>query len=763
MSTQIALSFLCGILVFQSGSGWWCLPPVGVAVVLLAPLFRQKKTRECMLRLGLFLAAFCLGACCQIREERIWQRETEELFAQSRISVCGTLIRKEKKTNSWQLTLALPGVHNRVIISSQDGDYPLDAYLTVEGSVEKFENPRNEGQFNQRQYYKCKGIMGRITDATIRCEGVPQGIFAWREALFSLRTRMCQVYEQCLPQQSAGMLQAMVTGERSLMDAQVKRLFQVAGFSHILAISGLHISLIGRGIYRLLRKSRRGYGCCCILGAGTLLIYGELIGWGVSTRRAIAMFLIYLLGQYLGKSYDLWSALSAAAILLLAGQPFLLGDAGFRLSFAAVMGVAVSGDLLKKSPMSSIWLAVLLQLFTLPLVAYSYYEVPLYALLLNFLLLPYAGLIVGFGLIGGLVGVIFLPAASLLLLPSRIVATVYIWVCSLVDQLPCATIICGQPPMLHLVLYYLLLFGTLILVQNKKLKKHHRPMLLAGTTVALLVLLLLPSRMPNGLEIDYLDVGQGDGALIKSSNGTVCFVDGGSSDVSQVGTYRILPFLKSKGIEAVDYWIISHADEDHVSGFYEVLEAGFTVRCVIVSEYMAPGDGRTQLCGVLEEYGVPLRRVMAGQTLSLGTSGEDSAANIYFLAPEDTVEDANEASLVFVYQDADVRAFFGGDIGTDQELALLQKGLAQPVDLYKASHHGSRYSNSEDFLAAIVPRLSIISCGLHNRYGHPADEAIQHIEDSGSRICYTMYSGQIKVRHKNGGLYIEEYASEERD
>ena len=107
--------------------------------------------------------------------------------------MCGTLIGKEEQKNSWQLTLELPDYQNRVIVSTQDGGYPLDCILSVNGSVREFDIPRNEGQFNQRQYYKCRRVMGQIRADEIRCVKIPQGIHLWRECLYLLRTQMCQV------------------------------------------------------------------------------------------------------------------------------------------------------------------------------------------------------------------------------------------------------------------------------------------------------------------------------------------------------------------------------------------------------------------------------------------------------------------------------------------------------------------------------------------------------------------------------------------
>lgn len=788
MNCQIAFAFLCGIVFCQTGSRWCVLPAVVLSLLTAVSLAGQKKYCEIMLRGGLLLTVGILGAGCQIRAERIWQAEQQTLFREQRVSVCGTLICKEESAKGWQLTLALPDYENRVIVSTQDGGYPLESVLSVEGSFREFDSPRNEGQFNQRQYYKCKKILGQITKAQIHCVQCPEGIHAWREWLCLLRADMCRVYEICLPQQPAGMMAAMITGEKAMLDADVKRAFRTAGFSHILAISGMHISLIGMGVYRLLRKGRCSYVCAAAMTAGWLLLYGELIGWGVSARRAIGMFAIYLLAQCLGRGYDLWSSVSALVICLLWENPFLTGDMGFRLSFVAVAAVAASNDVLVciyyeddahdgdnrergRHLLRPISVALLVQLFTLPLVAYSYYELPVYALFLNLLLIPYAGVAVGCGLIGGLAGLGWLNAAYVLLLPCRVITSVYVGMCDWVSGLAYASVICGRPSPEKIAIYYLILSGVLLWQKQRKQRKekdagHRLPrniFWLPVTAIVLVTLLIMPPGDARGFEISYLDVGQGDGAMIRTDSGTVCFIDGGSTDVTGVGTYRILPFLKSKGIKSVDYWIISHADEDHVNGFYEVLESGYDIKTVVITAYMPQSQAKQRLLQTVTEHGVPVLQVKAGQTLYLdrhaGAGGQSDSARecLRMLAPAELLDDSNAACLVCLYEDAYVRALFPGDIGAEQEQELQKRGLAQRIDLYKAAHHGSRYSNTGTYLAALSPKLSIVSCARRNRYGHPAQQAIDNIRASGSRILYTMYSGQIRVRRGKGGLTVHEF------
>ena len=777
LSCQLSFAFVFGILLAEYGGWRICLPAVMLAVAVVLPQFLRRNFRECVLRGMLLIAAGALGAGSYVRQADTWEKEKQELLSGQQLQICGTLIRKELKNERWQLTLVLPGYENRVIVSTQDGGYPLDCVLSVRGSVREFNSPRNEGQFNEKQYYKNRKIIGRMSAEEMVCIRAPSGIHAWREGLYLLRMRLSAIYEACLPAQEAGIMSAMAVGEKALMSADVRTLFQRAGISHILAISGMHISMIGMGVYTLLRKCKRSYVSGTFVTATILMLYGTMIGMGVSSVRAIGMFLIYLLAQCLGRRYDTCAALAVLAVSLLVENPFLMHDVSFQFSFLAVFAVVTAGMVLPKKEEAGrvqrltdpVCMALLLQLFTLPLVAYYYYELPLYALFLNLCLLPYLGVALAFGLIGGVAGTFFLPCARILLLPCHIVLSAYVWVCEKVEKWPLSSVICGQPSQGKLWLYYVLLAVLILVLQRKK---RLYVCLAVGTALLLVLLLHVPK---GGFEIDYLDVGQGDGSMLRTEEGVVCFVDGGSADVSGVGTYRILPFLKSKGIQKVDYWVLSHLDEDHVSGFYEVLEAGYRVDAVVISAQMPEDEAKVRLLGTLAQYKVSVIEVCGGDFIRLQTKvcigsakngfgdGADEQKNsdalLYVLSPDvaTPVYDCNGASLVCLYEDAHVRALWTGDIGKSQEEWLMNSRKLHEIDIYKAAHHGSGYSNSEEYLKLLSPKLSVISCGKYNRYGHPDAEAIEHIQAAGSRIMYTMKSGQVKVKACEDGLVAEEF------
>jgi competence protein ComEC len=249
-----------------------------------------------------------------------------------------------------------------------------------------------------------------------------------------------------------------------------------------------------------------------------------------------------------------------------------------------------------------------------------------------------------------------------------------------------------------------------------------------------------------------LDVGQGDGIYIATGDGTRYFIDGGSSDEKNLGKYTLLPFLKSNRINRIDYWFVSHADGDHISGLMEVLESGYEISTLLVSAEAPEDENLHALLSLAKECGVMIQYMKAGDVIR--TKHTQMKCLYPFTEMEQRyprlAEDKNEMSLVLEYYSANVKpgGFYGlfcGDISTEVEKLLVKEGMLKDVDLFKANHHGSKYSNGEVFLQEIKPEFVVISCGAGNRYGHPAPEAIHRMEAVGTEIFYTMEGGQIDL------------------
>ena len=210
--------------------------------------------------------------------------------------------------------------------------------------------------------------------------------------MYQWKYYLAGLYEQELGVREGGVLSTMLLGEKNLLDAEVKQLYRTAGISHILAISGLHIAVIGMTLYRLLRKGSFGFWGSGIFAAVFMILYGMMTGMGYSSFRAVSMFCILLLGQAVGRSYDSLNAMGFTALLILWKQPFALYDAGFQLSFIAVLGVVWAGKIVQSAyqrhaVLQKIGTGFVLQLVILPVTAWYFYEIPVYAMLLNLLVL----------------------------------------------------------------------------------------------------------------------------------------------------------------------------------------------------------------------------------------------------------------------------------------------------------------------------------------------------------------------------------------
>lgn len=645
----------------------------------------------------------------------------------------------------------------RILVSSDTDSASIGEILILNGTADLFEPASNEGSFDEASYYETRGVAFRLKNS--RLLGTEGNMSRVREGLWQLRLRVRDVYQAVMEPEEGGVLATMVLGDKGLLDAQTRKLYQAGGLSHIMAISGLHISVIGMALYRFLRKRGLGFLFAGAAAGGIMCAYGTMVGFGTSVQRAVFMFLMLLLAGALGRAYDTLNALGGAALLLLWGNPFLLWDAGFQFSFAAVLGAAwVSGaasysDTWWGKAGRALFSGAAIQLATLPLAAWYYYEIPVYAIFMNLLILPLMGVLLAVGVAGGIAGLWSLRIAGVVLLPCQKLLAMIRWLCGVCAGLPGAMHVTGRPSPARLAVYYVILAAaTLYLYRRKRQDVPARPFGLSMLAAGLLALLLVPPH--RGFELDVLDVGQGDGCFVRTTQGYTAFVDGGSSDVKKVGEYRILPFLKYNGVRRIDCWVVSHADSDHISGLTELLEQGYEIRCLVLSAGIVRDEAHQKLETLAAENGTKLVYMDAGDSLYLG---EARLLALHPSARTAAGTDRNAASLVLRYEEGAFTGLFTGDIGIAEEEKLLRE-MTGSVTFYKAAHHGSDHSNSKEWLAALRPLVTTVSCAAENSYGHPGEEAVAHIRASGSGIFFTMESGQIRLTLKHGAVRVWTYA-----
>lgn len=541
--------------------------------------------------------------------------------------------------------------------------------------------------------------------------------------------------------------------------------------------TGLHISILGMGLYKLIKRVGFGIWPAGIFSLAVMLQYGMMTGGSVSTLRAVTMFLIAMGARITGRIYDMPSAVSVTAMMILAESPAYLLDSGFLLSFGCVLGICVASERIcalagaKRKGTKVFCESVALWLVTLPVMLKFFGEASLAGLVLNLAVLPSVGVVLAGGVAAMILGFVSIPTGRVMIFPARVLLFLYERLCELAGRSRWCTWIGGEPEIWQITIYYAILVAVLLIGQyikesdQTKISRKQHILRISGIVLLILSILTLGKQSfrysfkNQTLQITCLDVGQGDGILIRTPDNKHYLIDGGSSSQSELGRYCLLPALKSMGISCLDGIFISHTDKDHLSGVQELLEymeKGLTtIRAayLVLPGWTEPPEAWTDLASAAQKAGIKTVTGNAGNIIRSG------AAAFEILWPESTArgKDVNEEAMVMELTYGDFRMLFTGDIGADTEKKLLSAGCLNDIDCLKVGHHGSGYSSSEEFLKKVKPELSIISCSSTNTYGHPSPETVKRLKDCGSQIEYTMKNGAIILETNGKNLRIRRF------
>lgn len=681
-------------------------------------------------------------------------------------------------------------------LSEEESMLPeIGSRVRYQGKARHFREASNPGEFDERAYYACYGISMQLTDAQLT--GRSCGCSEFRQFLYEIRCRAGDILDNILPEKEASVAKAMLLGEKKGIDRELKSLYQGAGIAHILAISGLHISLLGMGLYRLLtlRLSRK---TACLLSCLVLFSYLLMTGFSPSAVRAVLMFFLYMLARLAGRTYDMPTALSAAAVLLLAENPAWMQDSGFLLSFAAAAGAAVvipgfagmgsdrqryrraqHTGILAGRLREGLCSSFCISLATLPVLLSSFYEWNLLSVLLNVLVIPLMGVLMGgilmLVLAGGICSGLGIPAGaflSLAALPVRGIFFLYEKLCLLAQGLP-GIWHAGMPQTWQILLFYAGL--ALLLLTAAKIPRR------LGWPLAVLLCLVFAVNPRGETRLTMLDVGQGDCIYIRTEAGNHYLYDAGSTSKKDTGTWQVIPFLKYQGVDRLEAVFVSHWDEDHINGLEAVFqwaaESGVPIGGLVLPGAGPDGEEPETLLACAETYGIPVYRMLAGDRLFDG----DGRTAFLCLHPSEGgfYKDRNASSLVLklsvegkqrlAYPTAPYMqenkpgftALLTGDVEEEGELQMLEEDreLLENCDILKTAHHGSATSSAEAFLDAASPSLALISCGKNNTYGHPHQEVLQRFAERGIPVLITSSSGAVTIRVKKEKIWVEPFCN----
>jgi competence protein ComEC len=782
----VCLSLITGILVgsYFPDLPWAILAPGALCSLVVVLVFFSRSTPFIK---GLSLVALVWGffSIAGVLNPGVSPEAVSQFADSSRYTITGEIASFSKDYSFKRRVVLLchlvqtegkkpVRVQGRILLNIYDPQKRIFQYgdlVRFTGPIKPIRNFSNPNGFDYERKMKFAGISGSAYAGSDKIRLIPRPLAVHVKLMRNLEQLRNQFFDFTMNKMedngAGAVLAALVTGKKEAIPSKLKDLFSKAGTSHLLAISGLHLSIVAMGFYfifytvlawiPLLLMTGSAKKTAGILTLIPLFLYGIFSGFSPSTQRAFIMICIFMAAFLSERENTPLNTLALAAVVILLVDPCALFSISFQLSFGALVFIIIGFSLVRirgwtpKGGVRAFFIMPALVTFfagagTFPLIAHYFNLVSFVQIVSNLLLVPLMGFVcLPLGL---------LALCSFLLWPG--LAEVMISVCQHILLLCIAYIqfltdlefswtrIVGIGG-LEVVVAYLLLGGICLIVAR------HRKTGFVLMTLAVLAGcssfgIGFKNRMfPEEMTVTILDVGQGSSALIQTIGGKNILVDGGGfsgRSVFDIGRYVVGPFLWSRRILALDAVILTHPESDHMNGLLYILE-NFKVRLLVKNRDTRSTGTYGALMTLCRDKKIQIwhpsreeARLYFGKTFLL-----------FYTDPADpSHQNLNNNSLVFQVRFNDFTLLFPGDILSEREMALAgQGGLNLKSSVLLSPHHGSLTSSSKIFLDKVKPESVVISCGVGNPYGFPHPEVLKRYQNRGYQVFRTDINGAITI------------------
>ncbi|MBB5180802.1 competence protein ComEC [Planomicrobium koreense] len=627
--------------------------------------------------------------------------------------------------------------------------------LVVAGVFEAVAEPSHRFSFDMARYLETNGAAAMLTIEKIDAFKAQHTFYA---KMLQQRKKLGAHINASFPAELATEAEALLIGEQRGMGIEERQIYQTLGITHLFAISGLHVAIVAGLAYFLLVRLRVHKESALLLLLAMLPLYAIMAGGAPSVLRAVCMVSLVLAGKLANIRLPASSVLLGSFLFFVIWNPYAIYNIGFQLSYGAAFGIIYSRQLLARCRSAfeqGLLITAISQMTLYPILLFHFYEISISAFAVNSLFVPlYTLVILPVNLLALGLTLVFPPAANALFFiyaPCREwIGDGMAWLASWPYQMwnP------GRPaPWLAMgLLASVLLFYGLA-------EKRFRARQLLIVLVPAALFTAMPYLDP-ALKVTFLDVGQGDSAVIELPHRRAVYVIDtggllrfGTEEFRQkerpfeIGRQVVVPYLKGNGISTVDLLVLSHADADHAEGADELFKA-----LQIRNLHLTPGSQTTPLMQELAKD--------AGEAkLSYPTSGSgwtQGTTRFRYLSPGDAEYSGNDDSLVLLLENSGFRALFTGDLELAGEKKIVEaySGELAGLTILKIGHHGSKTSSGQEFLEAAMPKLSIFSTGKDNRYGHPNPDVVGRFQKLNLPVLNTAESGTIEVEVVDGEVEL---------
>ncbi len=705
----------------------------------------------------IFIGYYCLGI----------GQDTESLIEESR-TITGTVKDADIKRNATgeeSIQLILETGDTRILLKCYDanveaaGKYGIPGNeIQVSGILQSPPGRRNPGCFDYALYLKSLGIRYTMTVTgldIIREEKTLSGI------LHTKRENFLGRLEKEAGDETAAMMRAILFGDKGMLDEEVLEMFQKNGTAHILAVSGLHIGII-YGFILKLWPFRRGKIFFTFLSA-FFGCYAILSSFSPSVVRAVFMVLLHTFAKMTGRRYDMPSAAFIVMTVILAFNPFMLFNAGFQMSFLAILTMALITPYFRSFYQGVFLSGLAIQIGLGPYILYNFNYLSLIAVLINVPVIALAGLIVPMGLMSMILG--WEPLSWIL---QELCYSLQM-LNEILEIQGLTTFSVTSPSIFFMAAYYLSLLilfseeGRLRTIRAGSCLKDRAAYITKSFAVIVVISFAVHAVTDDGFsrcEIVFVDVGQGDCIHLKVDDGIFSrernyLIDGGGSDDYNVGKKVLRPYLLKNGVKGIDGAFVTHLHTDHYRGICELAQEGMVKKIYVYEGNRLKEDEIIEETGLTRDAIVYLHagdRAAPGQKVHIKVLWPERKTEAEYTAMQKEEEDENESSLVFHISYDDLTLLTTGDMGEEGEKVLCEKyGGVLQSDILKVGHHGSRYSSSDEFLDRVAPEMAVIQVGK-NSFGHPTQEVLDRLSGRSILVYRNDLHGAVGIDIADGEL-----------
>ena len=661
-----------------------------------------------------------------------------------------------------------------LVTARQYPEYEYGDLLEVRGDLA---TPPILEDFNYREYLARQGIGSLIAYPEIEIVAHGQG-HPLKSSLIAIRADLEESLQAALPQPEASLSAGILLDARQSLPRDLRNDMDATGTSHLVAVSGQNISILAASVIAALAWLL-GRRTACWAALFAILAYAAFVGAEPSVIRAAIMGAIFILSIAVGRQNSGWVALLVAAAGMTALDPQIMHDVSFQLSFAAVLGLIVLATPLRERieiildhspalrhfPLTRpatelLGMSVSSIALTLPITAVNFHQVSVIAPLANLFTVPAFILIAATSGLVALAGLVSPAAADILAWVAWPPATYMVSTIQLFASLPAASIRLDGVATPHAVVYYALLGAATFWLRRPLVRLPELPtpplparrgLSIAGLTLVLalssLLVWLAASAPSDRLSVTVLDVGQGDAILVETPSGNRVLVDGGPGEaVLQAALGRHLPFYDRR----IALVALTHPQADHAGGLPAVLDQ-YDVGAILDSSAESESAAGDHWREVLAASGMPVIEAARGMAFDIGDGATITIISPSLRSPDHSAT-LNDSSIVLRLTYGNFSMLLTGDIGDKGEYAVERLGTGLRSTVLKVAHHGSISSTSADFLSLVDPSVAVISVGKDNRFGHPAPEVLERLDDQA--VYRTDQSGDVTVSTDGHNVWV---------